>query len=318
MAVFAIPNPKKTTQVDFPIEKVKTSVLNITLINDKYKFNSANEIFNQYVYEALEFLSLGVFIDINLNTITENKTEITVEIRRKLGTFNQSHEITKANEHLVKIFDCIAKLTAMSNEQIEELKNNQHLKTIPNKKAKALANANEFNQNKNAWYENKVLVVVLCIVFFPVGLYALWKNSTIAKGWKIAVTVIIAAIILANLGDKKEAVSSQQIETQPTETEELPVVEESKPDVEILKQSATYEEVMNAYTIHCRVKNNTTELINYVDLKATFYDKEGNIVGTGMGNAANFAAGAEKTIDVMGLDIQNCEKYEVQVDNIMK
>lgn len=66
MAVFAIPNPKKTTQVDFPIDRVKLSVLNINLENKKYKFTKANEIFNQYTYEATEFLSLGVYIDINL------------------------------------------------------------------------------------------------------------------------------------------------------------------------------------------------------------------------------------------------------------
>lgn len=93
--------------------------------------------------------------------------------------------------------------------------------------------------------------------------------------------------------------------------------ENSKPDVEILKQSAKYDTTMSAYTIHCRLRNNTNELINYIDLKATFYDKDGNIVGTGIGNAANFAAGAEKTIDIIGLDIQNCENYEVEIGNIM-
>lgn len=91
----------------------------------------------------------------------------------------------------------------------------------------------------------------------------------------------------------------------------------SKPDVEILKQSAKYEPTLSSYTIHCRLKNNTTELISYLDLKATFYDKNGNIVGTGIGNAANFAAGAEKTVDVMGLDIQNCDKYEVEIGTIL-
>lgn len=91
----------------------------------------------------------------------------------------------------------------------------------------------------------------------------------------------------------------------------------SVPDVEILKETAKYEPNLNAYTIHCRVKNNTSELITYIDLKATFYDKEGNIVGTGIGNAANFAAGSEKTIDVMGLDIQNCETYNVEIGNVM-
>ena len=91
----------------------------------------------------------------------------------------------------------------------------------------------------------------------------------------------------------------------------------SIPDVEILKQSAKYEPTLSSYTIHCRLKNNTSDLITYLDLKATFYDKNGNIVGTGIGNAVNFAAGAEKTVDVMGLDIQNCETYEVEIGTIL-
>jgi hypothetical protein len=128
MAVFAIPNPKKATIVDFPIERIKTSVQNISLVNNKYKFSRANEIFNQYTYEALEFLSLGVFIDINLNSVNENKTEIIIEVRRKIGSFNQANEITKANEHLDKIFAAIANLTAKSPEEIESLKN-QSVKT---------------------------------------------------------------------------------------------------------------------------------------------------------------------------------------------
>ncbi len=91
----------------------------------------------------------------------------------------------------------------------------------------------------------------------------------------------------------------------------------SKPDVEILKQTAKYEPTFSSFTIHCRLKNNSSELISYLDLKATFYDKDGNIVGTGTGNAANFAAGAEKTVDVMGIDIQNCETYEIEVGTVL-
>ena len=37
------------------------------LADEKYKFSKANEIFNQYTYESSEFLSLGVYVDINLN-----------------------------------------------------------------------------------------------------------------------------------------------------------------------------------------------------------------------------------------------------------
>lgn len=318
MALFAIPNPKKSTQVDFPIERVKLSVLNISLLNDKYKFTGANEIFNQYTYEALEFLSLGVFIDINLNTVSDSKTEITIEVRRKIGTFNQSHEVTKANDHLVKIFDCIARLTAMTEEQIEALKNQNYLSKSPSyKKTKLMSNPHQLGQNSNpnAWYEKTWLVLILCVLFFPIGLYGLWKNSSVAKGGKIAITVLIVIVVFASLSDHKNA----SVNSNPSKSQTVNevIAEEAKPNVEILQQTATYQEAMDSYTIHCRVRNNTKELINYVDVKATFYDKQGTIVGTGMGNAANFAAGAEKTIDVIGIDIQNCDRYEVQVDNVI-
>ena len=75
MAVFAIPNPKKSLTVDFPIEQVKKGVNNLYLIDNKYKLFNSNEIFNQYTFEALEFLSLGVYIDINLSNINENKNK---------------------------------------------------------------------------------------------------------------------------------------------------------------------------------------------------------------------------------------------------
>ncbi|MDR9399578.1 MAG: FxLYD domain-containing protein, partial [Salibacter sp.] len=67
----------------------------------------------------------------------------------------------------------------------------------------------------------------------------------------------------------------------------------------------------------CRVKNNTDDLATYVELKGTFYDENGKIVGTAMGNATNLASNAEKTIDVLGLDIDNAAKYEIQVNNVM-
>lgn len=53
------------------------------------------------------------------------------------------------------------------------------------------------------WYDKTWHVIVLCIFFFPVGLYALWKNATISKGWKIGVTVVIALIVLTQIGKDK-------------------------------------------------------------------------------------------------------------------
>jgi len=212
MALFAIPNPKKSIQVDFPLEKVKLSVKNIGVLNNKYKFTKSNEIFNQYTYEAMEFLSLGVYIDINLNSVTENKTEIVVEVRRKLGSFDQSHEVTKANEHLVKIFDCIANLTTKSEEEIEALKMSNALGKNSKANQNVSKTTNKIVDNSlkdDSWYEKTWLVVLLYIIIFPVGLYALWKNSKIKKGWKIFFTILILIILIANLGDNESKSNSK-------------------------------------------------------------------------------------------------------------
>ncbi len=55
------------------------------------------------------------------------------------------------------------------------------------------------------WYDKKWLVALLCILFFPVGLYALWMSRFIGKGWKIGVTIFIGLIFLASLGGDKKA-----------------------------------------------------------------------------------------------------------------
>ncbi len=108
--------------VDFSLDRIKECAKNITLINSKYRLFSSNEIFNQFTYESFEFLSLGVYIDINLNSVSDNKTEISIEIRRKIGTFNESHEVTHANDHIVNIVNYLSQLTFISPEQISLLK----------------------------------------------------------------------------------------------------------------------------------------------------------------------------------------------------
>jgi hypothetical protein len=125
----AIPNPKKAIIIERPIGTLKELLTLIPLINTKYKKTTFDDILNLYTFEALEFLSLGVFIDINLTSSGDNKTEISVEIRRKVGSFDQSHEVTAANKHIQVIFESISKSLQMSDEDVNQLK--EQIKNTP-------------------------------------------------------------------------------------------------------------------------------------------------------------------------------------------
>ena len=58
---------------------------------------------------------------------------------------------------------------------------------------------------KPKWYNKKGLVLFLCIIVWPVGLFGLWKSNVFSKGWKIGVTlmVLLAIIMIANAGGEK-------------------------------------------------------------------------------------------------------------------
>jgi hypothetical protein len=128
----AISNPKKSLVIDFSIEKLKSTVEFIPLLNPKYKLNSKNEILNSYTFEALEFLSLGVFADISFSRQDESRTEITIEIRRKIGAFDQAHEVSKANDHISALFELISKCIVLTETEVKELETKKN--STPEKK----------------------------------------------------------------------------------------------------------------------------------------------------------------------------------------
>ena len=80
------------------------------------------------------------------------------------------------------------------------------------------------NQQQQSWYDNKIAVTTLCIFLFPVGLYGLWKNNQISKGWKIGVTVLISIVFLAAMDNKKAKVNTQASDsTSITENIDTPI-----------------------------------------------------------------------------------------------
>ena len=69
------------------------------------------------------------------------------------------------------------------------------------------------------WYDNKALVIVLLIVFFPVGLYALWKNQHFSKNAKLVGTLIILLLCLVGaIKDIREKQSRKRTVTASPQT----------------------------------------------------------------------------------------------------
>jgi hypothetical protein len=73
----------------------------------------------------MEFLSLGIYADISFSKQDEGRTEVTIEIRRKVGAFDQAHEVSKANEHISTLFTLVSQCVVLSEVQIKELETRQ-------------------------------------------------------------------------------------------------------------------------------------------------------------------------------------------------
>lgn len=87
-------------------------------------------------------------------------------------------------------------------------------------------------QEQKKWYDNQVLIIVLLFLFFPVGLYALWKSNTITKQWKIIGTAIIAiGVIIVGLSDDKSSLSEKST-VQQTEEDSIPKTDNAKQEIQ--------------------------------------------------------------------------------------
>lgn len=117
MAVRAIPNPKKVITIDMPIELVKNNIERMVSVYS-YKMHNRNTLLNMYTFDSAEFASFGAYLDLHINSLGE-KTEIEIEIRRKMGTFNSAYEVTKAHKHIETFFNFFEYASNMSNSQVE-------------------------------------------------------------------------------------------------------------------------------------------------------------------------------------------------------
>jgi hypothetical protein len=177
-----IPNPKKSFQIDKSINEIYMAIEHLPLFTQKYKIFKSNKTLNLFTYEATELLSLGVYIDINCSSLTESKTEITIEVRRKVGSFNQSHEVTLANTHIVKITDLIAE--SVGTDEQERIQKAEMI--VANKKEKEDELKQKIEENKRKaeeerqnnpflYYSKQVILIALSVGMIGGTIYLLLK-----------------------------------------------------------------------------------------------------------------------------------------------
>jgi hypothetical protein len=113
-----IPNPKKEVQVDYPIGDVKSAFQKFPQVNGKYTLESYNEIMKMFQFSSFEFMSLGVFVDVSLNQISETKTKIDIEVKRKVGAFDEWYEVQQANTHIDTILKDVSEIILNPNIEV--------------------------------------------------------------------------------------------------------------------------------------------------------------------------------------------------------
>lgn len=212
------------------------------------KIESADQLQGRFVVKAgVSLYSWGENIPIQLSEISENRTKVQITSSPKTGImFGGAFDMGKNRKNIENILSSTSRiLSSESHLHTSKAEHTPHVQLTDNpsnnfQTTTKINSTTNNNSNSNAWYEKTWLIIILCLLFFPVGLYALWKNSSISKGWKIGVTVIIALIVIANLGDKDKA-STTSAETQnvvevessnATETETVDNVEADKADRE--------------------------------------------------------------------------------------
>ncbi|MFC1467654.1 hypothetical protein ACFLQY_03045 [Verrucomicrobiota bacterium] len=116
---------------------------------------------------------------------------------------------------------------------------------------------NDNGTDKRTWYDNKTIVIALLILFFPVGLYALWKNQNFSKGTKLGVTVVVVILAIASIATEEKTTPVEPPVTTEKVTPKPPSI--TLPTYEILNQDKYDAPIKTQLSIDVVVSGEITE-----------------------------------------------------------
>lgn len=176
--------------------------------------DNADKLQNRIVVKAgVSLMSWGENIPIQLSEIYENLTKVKITSTPKTGImFGGAFDLGKNRNNIERILSATSIILSNQNTSNIETFQTIEYKTSNNQNFNnlKLGEITKHNQTKK-WYDNKFIVHLLLLIFFPIGLYALWKTNIIAKWWKITVTVLIGLIVISNIGDDETSSNFSEI-----------------------------------------------------------------------------------------------------------
>ena len=147
MALLAVIIPQKEITVDFSIKDIKDAILKLPKMLDACKVIDENDIIKKYDLQFTSFMSMGNRLSLQLTEISENKTKITIDTTRMIGSFNESHEVSSANTDYNKMITALSKL--LSNPNMEETEMTKHT-----------------TENSNSGTNFVLVIAVIAIIFY--------------------------------------------------------------------------------------------------------------------------------------------------------
>lgn len=231
------------------------------------KIDNADKLQGRIVVKAgVSVWSWGENISVQLIELSENKTKVQITSSPKTGIlFGGAMDMGKNRKNIENILATTSKQLTNPQIQSDNTNTNQQpiISSTNNFQTTQISNSMEQNNTSNTWYEKTWLVILLCVIFFPVGLYALWKNSTISQGWKISITIFIGLAVIINLGkdDKKLGETASTI-TQKDSTST------TNSNLETTSQSETLKETPSSWSFSEDVDKMTSKKVSYASVTA--------------------------------------------------
>ena len=123
-------------------------------------------------------------------------------------------------------------------------------------------------------YEKNWFIILMLVLFFPVGLFLMWKNAKWHKTVKIIISVLFAVMVIFSNGNEK----SKNVETKDTNAEvETVKVDERK---ELQEKSKTILDSKDYYAMNEDERKTINELVKKWDdeidssFKSEYVDKK--------------------------------------------